>query len=90
MNGPVRAANWIEMYLIGEVRLESRLGPRQLAVDFVVTPQVEFPILGEGCLQDFRLLWDHRLNEVVLEGVHHKLRNMPTSRMGSWRITLQR
>ena len=55
----------------------------------MVTPQVEFRIVGEGCLQDLGLMWDHRLNEVVVDGVHHKLRNMLSGRVSARRITLQ-
>ena len=90
MNGPVLEANGSEMYLVGKVRLESQLELRRFAIDFVVTPQVGFPILGEGCLQDLELLWDHRLNEVVVERIHNKLRNLPTGRVSTRRIMLQR
>ena len=63
MNGLVWVANGSQTDLIGEVTFEAQLGPRSFAVDFVVTPQVDLPILGEGCLQDLGLLWDHRLIE---------------------------
>ena len=89
MNGPVWAAIGSQMDLMEEVRLEAQLGLRRVAVDFVVTPHVEFLILGEGCLQDLRLLWDHCLNEVVVEGVHHKLRNLPSGRVSTRWIMLQ-
>ena len=56
----------------------------------MVTPQVEFPILGVGCLQDLELLWDHCLNEVVVERVHHRLKNLPSGRVSAPRIILQR
>ena len=70
--------------------VQAQLEPLRFAVDFVVTPPVVSPILGDGCLQDLGLLWDHRLNEVVVEGVHHRLRNLPTDRMSTRRIILQR
>ena len=44
---------------------------------------------GEGCLQELGLLWDHRLNEVMLKGVHYKLRNLPTGRVSIRPIMLQ-
>ena len=90
VNGPVWAANGSQMDLMGKVRLEAQLGPRSFAVDFAVTAQVKFLILGEGCMQDLGLLWNHRLNQVVMEGVHHKLRNLPTGWVNTRRIMLQR
>ena len=65
-NSSLWAANGSEIYLMAKVRLEAQHGLRRFAVDFMVTPQVEFPILGEGCMQDLGLLCDHRLNEVVV------------------------
>ena len=53
---------------MGEMRSEGQLGPQRLAVNFVVTPQVIFFILEEGCLQDLGLLWDRHLNEVLVAG----------------------
>ena len=43
MNGPMWAANGSKMNLMEEVRLETQLEPRRFAVDFVLTPQVNFP-----------------------------------------------
>ena len=68
VNDAVWAANSSEMYLMGEVRLDALLEPRRFAVDFAVTPPGEFSILGEGCLYELGLLWDHRLNKVMVEG----------------------
>ena len=51
---------------MGKAALDAQLGPRRFAMNFVVTPLVEFPILVEGYVQDVRLLWAHRLNEVVV------------------------
>ena len=35
-------------------------------------------------------MWNHRLNEVLVEGIHRKLRNLPSGQVSTWRIMLQR
>ena len=60
VSGQGWAANGSEM---GVLRLEAQIGPRRFAVNLVWTSQVEFLILGKGCLQDLELLWHHLLNE---------------------------
>ena len=89
VNDLVWAVNGSQMYLMGEVRLKAQHGKRRFAIDFVVTPQVKFPIMGEGCLQDLGLLWNHRLNEMMVEGSHHKLKNLPTGWVSTLQIMLQ-
>ena len=51
---------------------------------------MEFPILGEECLHELGLLWDHRLNDVVVDRIHYKLRNLPSGQVSARRIMLER
>ena len=67
------AANNSRLLVEGEVRLSARIGERAFFIDFLVTHQVTFPILGEGCPQELGLLWDHARGEVELLGVRHQL-----------------
>ena len=59
-------------------------------VDFLVTLQVIFSILGEGCLQEFGLLWDHAYGELELLGVCHQLVDLLNRLVSARRITVQR
>ena len=70
------------------MRLSARIGERAFFIDFLVIPQVSFPNLGEGCLQELGLLWDHARGEVELLGVRHQLVDLPNGPISARRVTV--
>ena len=87
---PVWAANNSRSLVEGEGQLSARIGVRAFFIDFLVTSQVFFLILGEGCLQELGLLWNHARGEVELIRVRYQLVDLPNGTISARRVTVQR
>ena len=69
----VRAANDTPLEILGAVELPGMWGTTPVVIRGLVTPHVEDVLLGEGFLQEYKVLWDHSQGTVLAGGECHKL-----------------